>query len=128
MKLNAVSNNVSSSCLSYAVNSMARLEILFGVGSLISGRMFILLLAKFFLCSARVVLFADVVSIPILSFFLKFQFRRWQNQGLIIGYCIDLHRITRFYYELNLRLVLGSGQAETFLKDLFIEILHAVQY
>ncbi len=85
--------------------------------------MFMPLVKKFIPLMTRFALFADVISIPLLSFFLKFQLLRLQSQGLLDYYRIDLRKIGKFYYELNLHLVLGSVQTERLLTDLFAEAL-----
>ena len=88
-----------------------------------SNRTTLALLAKIVPPLIKLALFADVVSIPLLSFFLKLYLLRWQKQGLLRCYRVNLRRIGRVY-ELNAHLVFGSSQAERILLDLLPEIQH----
>jgi uncharacterized membrane protein YgaE (UPF0421/DUF939 family) len=80
------------------------------------------LLRKFSPWVTRFALSADIITIPLLSFFLQLQFRRWQKQDLVKDGRIALRRIGKKYYELNIQLTLESYQAEKVLSDLFVEM------
>jgi len=85
--------------------------------------MFTLLVGKFVPYMIRLALFADAISIPLLSFFLNFLLQRWRGQGLLNNYRIDLRRIRKSYYEFNLHLVFGPVQGRRLLADLITEVL-----
>ena len=88
-----------------------------------SNRRTLALLAKLVPYLMKLALLADVVSIPLLSFLLKLQLLRWQKQGLLSHYRVNLRRRGKLY-ELNIHLVFRSSQAKRILMDLLPEIQH----
>ena len=96
---------------------------MFQISSLIRSRTLTLLARKFASPMIRFAIFADAISIPLLSFFLNFQLRRWRSKGLLNYYRVDLRRISKSYYVLSLHLVFEWTQARRILVDLVAEIL-----
>jgi len=65
------------------------------------------------------VLLTDAMSIPILSFLLNLQMRRWLHNGSFKNYRLRLRRIQKSYYELNLLVIFNAAQTE----ELLVRIL-----
>jgi len=67
-------------------------------------------------------LYTDIITVPLLSFFLRLQLGKWQNQGFLKHYRIILRRIGKHYYELNIQLAVGSSRTERLLLNLLNEM------
>lgn len=88
--------------------------------------MFTLFIGKFAPHIIRFGFLTDFISIPLLSFLLNFQLRRWRGRGLLDYYSMNLRRIRHYHYELSLHLVFKSIQARRLLMDLIAETLKIV--
>ncbi len=100
---------------------------MFQISSLIRNRTFTLIAGKFAPHVISFALFADAITIPLLSLLLNFQMRRWQAQGLLDNYRVKLQRIRKSYYKLNIYLVFTPDQAKTLQTKLITQALETIQ-
>ena len=52
------------------------------------------------------------------AYFLNRQLKSWEQRGLIINRRVQVQRMARFYYKINVHFVLSAHQAENILNEL----------